>query len=76
MLNSGDGGFGAPRPLALPSGVTDPLAFATGDVNGDASADIVVIGSKLWTYLGKGDGTFSAAAATTFQRTFVCTSPT
>ena len=81
MLNSGDGAFGAPRPLALPSGVTDPLAFATGDVNGArplqaqraqaepadalrAGADIVVTGSKLWTYLGNGDGTFTAGTAT------------
>jgi len=64
MLNSGDGGFGPPRPLALPTGVDTPLAFATGDVNGDAKADIVVAGSKVWTYLGNGDGTFHSSAAT------------
>jgi len=64
MLNSGDGGFGPPRPLALPTGVDTPLAFATGDMNGDGKADIVVAGSKVWTYLGNGDGTFHSAAAT------------
>jgi|GEM_PF-1077784 len=63
MLNNGDGGFGPPRPLALPTGVDTPLAFATGDVNGDGKADIVVAGSKVWTYLGNGDGTFHSSAA-------------
>jgi len=62
LLNSGDGGFGAPTPLAFPSGVTFATAFATRDVNGDGKADIVVAGAKVWTYLSNGDGTFTATA--------------
>jgi len=62
LLNSGDGGFGTPVPLAFPPGITSATAFATRDVNGDGKADIVVAGAKVWTYLSNGDGTFTAAA--------------
>lgn len=70
LLNRGDGAFGPPIPLAVPTGADTPLAFAAGDVNGDGKADIVVAGSQVWTYLGNGDGTFHSAAATTVTTNF------
>jgi len=63
LPNDGKGGFGTPMPLALPAGITSISSqFAVGDVNGDGKADIVAGGSRLWTYLGNSNGTFTAAA--------------
>ncbi len=38
-----------------------PAAIAMGDFNHDGNADVVVVGSGVQVFLGKGDGTFSSS---------------
>lgn len=63
LLGAGDGNFGPVRSVALPGSA---VAFALGDMNGDATLDLVVAsdtssGPRVGVLLGAGDGTFGAA---------------
>ncbi|HUA14746.1 MAG TPA: FG-GAP-like repeat-containing protein [Verrucomicrobiae bacterium] len=68
MLNNGDGTFQAGS--TFPSGGSDTLWLATGDLNGDGKADVVLTNQcasntncsqgSVSVLLGNGDGTFQA----------------
>lgn len=68
FLGNGDGTFTAETTPAFPY-ETDSLSsngpyLASGDLNKDGKIDVVLSnGSTISTYLGKGDGTFSAGAS-------------
>lgn len=56
----GDGTFGTPTTI---NAGNHPQALATADVDGDGNLDVVAadaLGEAFTTYLGKGDGTFTA----------------
>jgi hypothetical protein len=63
LLNDGAGNFTAASSAAFPPVTSPPQGgpyLATGDVNRDGKTDLVVsTGGGLFTYTGKGDGTFS-----------------
>ncbi len=60
LLNKGDGTFGAPEVLSVPSG---PLGIANADFNGDGNLDLAVArflppNAGVSVLFGNGDGTF------------------
>jgi len=61
MLGNGDGSFQGPTALSI-SGA--PVAFATGDFNGDGNADLAITtsASVVSVLLGNGNGSFQAQA--------------
>ena len=58
-LSTGDGIYGSPVNVPVPSGT--PRDFAIGDFNQDGNADVIVSVNEghFYTYYGHGDGTFS-----------------
>jgi hypothetical protein len=71
--NIGNGQFGAPVTLPLPSAVVDAFGtVAVGDFNNDGKLDIAVAtpvddtSDELLVYLGNGDGTFKSPSQTMF----------
>jgi hypothetical protein len=70
MPGNGDGTFSAARTIAL---TNSPRAFAVGDFNSDGKPDLAILSDcgqssctqsgTLDIWLGKGDGTFAAAAS-------------
>ena len=68
LLNSGTGAFTASPSAAFPY-VFDGLSqegpnLAVGDINNDGKLDLILDDSAtIYTYLGKGDGTFTAGAS-------------
>jgi Bacterial Ig-like domain (group 3)/FG-GAP-like repeat len=63
LLNDGTGNFTAASSAAFPPVTSPPQGgpyLATGDINRDGKPDLVVsTGGGLFTYTGKGDGTFT-----------------
>jgi hypothetical protein len=74
MLGNGDGTFTEASGSPLPSGNYNPGPIVAGDFNGDGIPDLIVANfipdggnnSNLVIYLGKGDGTFTAAPSSPF----------
>lgn len=76
-LNGGDGSFKQPQIFVLDPTLGSPAGIAIGDVNGDGKPDVVGAYSTFLSrtsgtlavqpFLGKGDGTFTAAAGQTFS---------
>ncbi len=65
LLGKGNGEF-TPAPTDLPTSspsYSNPVSALTGDFTGDGVLDLVVghVGGALTSYIGKGDGSFSAA---------------
>jgi len=75
FLGDGKGGFTAASnsPIALPSGVLNPVAMVEGDFDGNGQADLAVLANnnapstpgEVSILLGQGDGTFTIPAAAT-----------
>ena len=64
FLSNGDGTFRAVQTLTQPSKYIY-INFASGDVNRDGHLDLVELGSEgIFSFLGKGDGTFAAPVFT------------
>ncbi|MBZ5700809.1 MAG: FG-GAP-like repeat-containing protein [Acidobacteriia bacterium] len=68
LLNRGSGNFSAASgsPIVLGANQTGASAIASGDFNGDSLPDLVVANqssNNVTVLLGKGDGTFTPAAA-------------
>lgn len=65
LFSDGAGGFGSPLTKSLAS---TPTSFALGDFTGDGKLDVAVAynTATVDTFAGGGDGTFSAAIASTF----------
>jgi hypothetical protein len=78
LLGKGDGTF-LPR-VDIPFPALSPWAVATGDFNNDGNPDFVVfsqwcpsgVNAPLYTYLGKGDGTFQSPVTTTLSGLSSC----
>ena len=65
-LMAGDGAGGFTAPVSLDVG-KDPRWITLEDLDGDSDLDLVVIShvdDQVQTYLGAGDGSFTAAGAT------------
>lgn len=60
-LGSGHGTFGATTTYPAAVGT---YTLVSGDVNGDSKLDLVLSGNDMQVFLGNGDGTFRALAAT------------
>jgi hypothetical protein len=73
LLNDGAGNFTAAPSAAFPpisSNSNVGLNLATGDFNNDGKLDLVVsTGGTVFTYTGKGDGTFTPSSAYTTVNT-------
>ena len=75
FLGDGKGGFAAApnSPIALPSGVLNPVAMLEGDFNADGNADLAILANnnapstpgELVILRGQGDATFVVAGAAT-----------
>jgi len=75
FLGDGTGAFkqATNSPIALPSGVLNPVAMVEGDFNNDGHADLAILANnnapsspgELVVLLGHGDGTFAEAGAAT-----------
>jgi pimeloyl-ACP methyl ester carboxylesterase len=66
FLGNGDGTFTQIPDTPLPAAPGQQCTLAAGDFNGDGAVDLAVTGSSstnAYVLLGKGDGTFGAAAA-------------
>ena len=66
LLGNGDGTFGTPVAVNLPSAGAETSQLVTADFNGDGIADLAVVDnsdSMLDILLGNGDGTFTSAAS-------------
>ncbi len=62
LLGQGNGGFGAERVLALPSGVSAITNLAVGDVNGDGRDDVVFVTNQgVYVAYADASGTLQAA---------------
>lgn len=66
ILNTGDGTFSAPSPVAL-AGCTSSVEIAAADFNGDGNLDLAVFcyvyRTQVVLLFGNGDGTFQPAQA-------------
>jgi hypothetical protein len=73
FLGNGDGTLQPPASIAFPA--LSPSFVVTGDFNNDGNPDFVVfsswcpsnINAPLYTYLGKGDGTFQSPVTSTIS---------
>jgi Flp pilus assembly secretin CpaC len=75
FLGDGKGGFTKAKnsPIALPSGVLNPVAMIEGDFDANGKADLAILANnnapstagEVVVLLGQGDGTFVAAGAAT-----------
>jgi Flp pilus assembly secretin CpaC len=75
FLGDGKGGFTEAKnsPIALPSGVLNPVAMIEGDFDANGKADLAILANnnapstagEMVVLLGQGDGTFVAAGAAT-----------
>jgi hypothetical protein len=80
LLGNGDGTFQPAVNIAFPA--LSPSAVVTGDFNNDGNPDFVVfsqwcpnfVNAPLYTYLGKGDGTFQTPVTTTLSGLSSCAS--
>lgn len=73
LTNTGDGGFSAPRVLALP-GTSSADALAVGDLNGDGRPDIAVLlddpsAISVLVYLQNPDGTWASPLTLSYSVT-------
>ncbi|HUJ79290.1 MAG TPA: VCBS repeat-containing protein [Nitrospiria bacterium] len=63
LKSNGDGTFTTSQTIT-PTGFIGPVSITAGDIDGDASLDLVVgdlTGDTVWVILGNGDGTFQTS---------------